>query len=212
MMAVGHVEVRNLRERGDQRRRIRRAPHRVAHTVGGDGGQQRFAADRAGQQRAQVGSAAEGEQYRLRMGVQGAHEAHAVVLLCGARALVRADQSGVVVGGAHAGGDAGLPVGAVLHPVEVERRRWFPHQDAPLLQADQVAARARVDLRVAGVDVVGQVYLGPHHAQEVASVAARHGGGFGAGRHVERRRDDRLRLVRRGQPWPERDDDHGPGP
>ena len=208
-MAVGDVAVRDLLERGGQGSRVRRAPHQMAHPVRVGGGQQRLAAGRAVEQVAHALRRTKGEQHRLRMGAESAHVAHAVVLLRRARALVRTDQPALVIGGAHAGDDAGLPVGAVLHPVEIERRLPFPEQDAMLLQTGEAAARPLVDPRVVGVDLARQVDLGAHHVQEVAPVALRHGGGLGPGGHVERRRDDSLRLVRRRQPWTKRDDGHG---
>ena len=134
VMAVRHVAVRDVGERGDQRGRIGGAPHPMTHPVRVGDGQQRLAASRLLQQVAQALRRAEGKQHRLRMGAEGAHVAYAVVLLRGACAFVRADQPAPVVGGAHARDDAGLPVRPVLHPVQVEFRLPFPDQDALLLQ------------------------------------------------------------------------------
>ena len=121
---------------------------------------------------------------------------------------MRADQPASVVGGAQAGDDAGLPVHPVLHPVQVKFRPPFPDQNALLLQADEIAARLLVDPPIMRVDLVRQVDLGAHHVQEVPLVGLRHDRRLGAAGHVERRRDDRLRLVGRWQPRAERDDGH----
>ena len=176
VVAVGDVEQRHFGEAARELFGRGRAPDGVAHAVVGLEVVERLADGLGLDERVEAAVGAVGQEDGAGLRAQGQDVARAVVLLVGARALVLADDVGVVLVHGAGGGDAHLRVPAHADAVDVEV--WFVLFDERALRLEplEILARLRVDLVRVDVRALGQVYLGARDVEEAQRVV----GGQGA--------------------------------